>query len=79
MYMPVVKFLACLGVYAYLILSKNPHFAKGSVGNVSDEGVIGSGYTTQISGTRNNPPIHLLTTWLLIGLLRCSFSTVYGI
>jgi len=26
--MPAVKFLACLGVCAYLILNKNPHFSR---------------------------------------------------
>jgi hypothetical protein len=28
-YMPAVKFFACLGVYAYLILNNNSTFAKG--------------------------------------------------
>jgi hypothetical protein len=31
-YKPAVKFFACLGVRAYLILNENPHFATGSEG-----------------------------------------------
>ncbi len=27
-YMPVVKFFACLEVYAYLILNENPNFSS---------------------------------------------------